>query len=92
MGSVSGTSTPNGYQSHQHGGKPGTTTYAVKEFRPRRSGENEKEYIKKVTAEFCVGSTLHHVNVIETLEIIVDKGHYYEVSASLLSAVIPIRF
>jgi len=55
------------------------TTFAVKEFRQRRSGENEKEYIKKVTAEFCIGSTLHHVNIIETLDIISDHGHYYEV-------------
>ena len=29
--------------------------YAVKEFRQRRVGENEKEYQKKVTAEFCIG-------------------------------------
>ncbi|CEH15821.1 pkinase-domain-containing protein [Ceraceosorus bombacis] len=55
------------------------TTFAVKEFRQRRPGENEKEYIKKVTAEFCIGSTLHHVNIIETLDIISDHGHYYEV-------------
>lgn len=55
------------------------TTFAVKEFRQRRPGENEKEYIKKVTAEFCIGSALHHVNIIETLDIISDHGHYYEV-------------
>lgn len=55
------------------------TTFAVKEFRQRRPGENEKEYIKKVTAEFCIGSTLHHVNIIQTLDIISDHGHYYEV-------------
>lgn len=30
------------------------TVFAVKEFRARRSGESEKEYVKKVTAEFCV--------------------------------------
>lgn len=53
--------------------------FAVKEFRMRRPGENEKEYIKKVTAEFCIGSTLHHINIIETLDIISDHGHYYEV-------------
>jgi hypothetical protein len=32
-----------------------STVYAVKEFRTRRAGENEKEYQKKVTAEFCIG-------------------------------------
>ncbi|KAL8277915.1 hypothetical protein RQP46_009734 [Phenoliferia psychrophenolica] len=55
------------------------TVFAVKEFRARRSGESEKEYVKKVTAEFCVGSALHHTNIIETLDIISDNGHYYEV-------------
>ncbi|KAH9951917.1 Pkinase-domain-containing protein [Amylocystis lapponica] len=57
----------------------GGTTYAVKEFRPKRQGESEKEYQKKVTAEFCVGSTLKHRNIIETVDIVTDHGHYYEV-------------
>jgi len=60
--------------------KQGGTTYAVKEFRPRRQGENEKEYQRKVTAEFCVGVTLRHINVIETVDIVNDHGHFYEVS------------
>ncbi|WFC98514.1 hypothetical protein MYAM1_001242 [Malassezia yamatoensis] len=53
--------------------------FAVKEFRERRQDEPEKEYIKKVTAEFCIGSTLHHVNIIKTLDIISNNGHYFEV-------------
>ncbi|THH02124.1 hypothetical protein EW145_g6794 [Phellinidium pouzarii] len=57
----------------------GGRIYAVKEFRPKRNGETEKEYQKKVTAEFCVGSTLHHPNIIETVDIVSDHGHYYEV-------------
>ncbi|KJA27528.1 hypothetical protein HYPSUDRAFT_94938, partial [Hypholoma sublateritium FD-334 SS-4] len=60
-------------------GKNGGAIYAVKEFRPKRSGESEKEYQKKVTAEFCVGSTLKHANIIETVDIVFDHGHYYEV-------------
>ncbi len=64
--------------------KNGGRIFAVKEFRPRRQGENEKEYQKKVTAEFCVGSTLKHTNIIETVDIVSDHGHYYEVSAHLL--------
>lgn len=62
--------------STKHGGH----IYAVKEFRPKRTGESEKEYQKKVTAEFCVGSTLKHPNIIETVDIVSDHGHYYEVS------------
>lgn len=55
------------------------TVFAVKEFRNKHSYESEKEYMKKVTAEFCVGSTLHHGNIIETLDIIQEKGKWYEV-------------
>lgn len=55
------------------------TVFAVKEFRARHTNETQREYAKKVTAEFCIGSTLHHVNVIETLDIIQDGGRYFEV-------------
>ena len=54
-------------------------TFAVKQFRDRHSYESEKEYAKKVTAEFCIGSTLHHGNIIETLDIVYERGHWYEV-------------
>ena len=55
------------------------TTFAVKQFRDRHSYESERDYSKKVTAEFCIGSTLHHGNIIETLDIIHERGHWYEV-------------
>lgn len=55
------------------------TVFAVKEFRPRHTYESEKEYVKKLTAEFCVGSALHHGNIIETLDIVQEKGKWYEV-------------
>ena len=54
-------------------------TFAVKQFRDRHTYETEREYNKKVTAEFCIGSTLHHGNIIETLDIVHEKGHWYEV-------------
>ncbi|KAL2864682.1 Pkinase-domain-containing protein [Aspergillus lucknowensis] len=54
-------------------------TFAVKQFRERHSWETMKEYSKKVTAEFCIGSTLHHGNIIETLDIIQEGNHWYEV-------------
>jgi len=54
-------------------------TFAVKQFRDRHAYETEREYNKKVTAEFCIGSTLHHGNIIETLDIVQEKGHWYEV-------------
>jgi Protein kinase domain len=54
-------------------------TFAVKQFRDRHTYETEREYAKKVTAEFCIGSTLHHGNIIETLDIVQEKGRWYEV-------------
>lgn len=35
--------------------------------------------MKKVTAEFCIGSTLHHSNIIETLDIIQEGMSFYEI-------------
>lgn len=55
------------------------TVFAVKEFRPRHGHENERQYVKKLTAEFCIGSTLHHGNIIETLDIVQEAGRWYEV-------------
>lgn len=54
-------------------------TFAVKQFRQRHAYESEREYNKKVTAEFCIGSTLHHGNIIETIDIIHEKGNWFEV-------------
>ncbi|SMR58793.1 unnamed protein product [Zymoseptoria tritici ST99CH_1E4] len=55
------------------------TVFAVKQFRDRHAYESEREYNKKVTAEFCIGSTLHHGNVIETIDIVHEKGRWFEV-------------
>ncbi|KAJ3211463.1 serine/threonine-protein kinase HAL4/sat4 [Entophlyctis luteolus] len=46
--------------------------FAVKEFNPRRKGEDQKAYIKKVTAEFCISSSLVHENVVRTVDLIQD--------------------
>ncbi|KAI8340265.1 kinase-like domain-containing protein [Chlamydoabsidia padenii] len=53
--------------------------FAVKEYEKRRSGESERSYVKKVTAEFCIGSTLHNENIIETLDIIQKGNLFYQV-------------
>lgn len=54
-------------------------TFAVKQFRDKHSWESEKDYSKKVTAEFCIGSTLHHGNIIETMDIIQENHRWFEV-------------
>lgn len=43
------------------------------------SNESEKEYIKKITAEFCIGSTLHHPNIIETFDMIQEGRHFFQI-------------
>ncbi|KAF6751342.1 other/HAL protein kinase [Ephemerocybe angulata] len=54
--------------------------YAIKEFRKRRKNESEKEYVKKLTAEFCISSTLHHPNIVETVDLVQDESmHWCEV-------------
>ena len=45
------------------------------EFRKRRKNETEKEYVKKLTSEFCISSTLHHPNVVETVDLVQDENH-----------------
>lgn len=54
-------------------------TFAVKEFRPRRSTESMKDYTRKCTAEYCIGSTLKHPNIIKTIDIIHENNRYFEV-------------
>ncbi|WWD21094.1 hypothetical protein CI109_105575 [Kwoniella shandongensis] len=51
--------------------------YAVKEFRKRRKNETEKDYVKKLTSEFCISSTLHHPNVVETVDLVQDEQHHW---------------
>ena len=54
-------------------------TFAVKEFRARRSTETLKDYTRKCTAEYCIGSTLKHPNIIKTIDIIHQNHKYFEV-------------
>ncbi|THV01257.1 Pkinase-domain-containing protein [Dendrothele bispora CBS 962.96] len=51
--------------------------YAIKEFRKRRKNESEKEYVKKLTAEFCISSTLHHTNIVETVDLVQDENQHW---------------
>jgi tRNA A-37 threonylcarbamoyl transferase component Bud32 len=51
--------------------------YAIKEFRKRRKDESEREYIKKLTAEFCISSAMHHPNIVETVDLVYDTDHQW---------------
>ncbi|ODV72128.1 serine/threonine protein kinase NPR1 [Cyberlindnera jadinii NRRL Y-1542] len=53
--------------------------FAVKEFRPRTQNETRREYAKKITGEYCIGSTLRHPNIIETVEIAYENDRILQV-------------
>ncbi|KAJ2546091.1 serine/threonine protein kinase, partial [Coemansia sp. RSA 1933] len=53
--------------------------FAVKEFRKKRADETPRSYMKKVTSEFCIGSSVHQENVIETLDLIFEGDRVYEI-------------
>ncbi|KAG7928097.1 hypothetical protein KL925_001397 [Ogataea polymorpha] len=62
-------------------GSDGSTEilYAVKEFR-RRPNESDKRYSKRLTSEFCISSSLKHLNIISTIDLLKDaKSDYCEV-------------
>lgn len=50
-----------------------TMRCAIKEFRKRRKDERQKEYVKKLVAEFCISSSLDHPNVVKTIDLIQDE-------------------
>ncbi|KAI1302810.1 serine/threonine protein kinase [Mortierella claussenii] len=53
--------------------------FAIKQFRKRKPNESERSYVKKLTSEYCLGSTFHHPNIIETLDIVQESDNYYEI-------------
>lgn len=53
--------------------------YAVKEFK-RKATEPQDKFNKRLTSEFCISSSLHHVNIVDTLDLFQDaNGDYCEV-------------
>lgn len=54
-------------------------TFAVKEFRAKRANESLKDYTRKCTAEYCIGSTLKHPNIIKTIDILHENNRYFEI-------------
>ncbi|KAG0001677.1 serine/threonine-protein kinase HAL4/sat4 [Entomortierella chlamydospora] len=63
--------------AHKLSNEESEKLFAVKEFRKRRKNESEKEYVKKLTSEFCISSTLHHENVVETVDLVQDEQHHW---------------
>ncbi|KAG0169681.1 hypothetical protein DFQ28_008037 [Apophysomyces sp. BC1034] len=55
------------------------TILAAKQFRKRMPNEDLKEYVKKLTAEFCIGSILQHPNIIQVYDIVQQDTTFYEI-------------
>ncbi|KAG0248337.1 serine/threonine-protein kinase HAL4/sat4 [Mortierella polycephala] len=53
------------------------SVFAVKEFRYHRHGESLQLYMRRLTSEFCIASSLRHINVIKTLDLLHLHGEYY---------------
>ncbi|KAI8075838.1 kinase-like domain-containing protein [Gilbertella persicaria] len=51
--------------------------YAIKQFRKKQKHESEKEYMKKLTSEFCISSTFSHPNVVQTIDLVLDDKKRY---------------
>ncbi|KAG0198275.1 serine/threonine-protein kinase HAL4/sat4 [Mortierella sp. GBA30] len=47
--------------------------YAVKEFKYNH-GESQRSYMRRLTSEFCIASSLKHINVIQTLDLLQLHG------------------
>ncbi|KAI1311576.1 serine/threonine-protein kinase HAL4/sat4 [Mortierella claussenii] len=50
--------------------------YAIKEFK-YAYGETQKQYMRRLTSEFCIASSLKHINVIQTMDLLQLHGDTY---------------
>ncbi|KAI7891988.1 kinase-like domain-containing protein [Mucor mucedo] len=51
--------------------------YAIKAFRKRKARETEASFMKKLISEFCISSTLDHINIVKTVDLVVDDKNRY---------------
>ena len=59
--------------------KEGETLFAVKEFL-KKNNESAERYKKRLTAEYCISSSLHHTNIVGTIDLLKDsKGDFLQV-------------
>ncbi|KAG0375571.1 serine/threonine-protein kinase HAL4/sat4 [Mortierella sp. AD032] len=50
--------------------------FAIKEFKYAH-GESQKMYMRRLTSEFCIASSLKHTNVIQTMDLLQLHGDTY---------------
>jgi hypothetical protein len=58
------------------GNQGGPEYVAIKQFRKKTSEESTKDYMKQITAEFCISSALNHFHIVETLDLVNDGGRW----------------
>lgn len=54
-------------------------TFAVKRYTPRQHHEDEREYTRKIAAEFGIGARLRHTNIIKTLDLFNENHSWLQV-------------
>ncbi|KAF9130239.1 hypothetical protein BG015_004037 [Linnemannia schmuckeri] len=50
--------------------------FAIKEFKYREA-ESQKSYMRRLTSEFCIASSIKHINVIQTMDLLQLHGNSY---------------
>ncbi|KAG9072080.1 hypothetical protein KI688_006303 [Linnemannia hyalina] len=50
--------------------------FAIKEFK-HRDDESQKSYMRRLTSEFCIASSIKHINVIQTMDLLQLHGASY---------------
>ncbi|KAF9912316.1 serine/threonine-protein kinase HAL4/sat4 [Linnemannia zychae] len=50
--------------------------FAIKEFK-HRENESQKSYMRRLTSEFCIASSIKHINVIQTMDLLQLHGDSY---------------
>ncbi|KAI7905831.1 kinase-like domain-containing protein [Cokeromyces recurvatus] len=54
-----------------------TSFYAVKQYHKKSTRESKKEYMKRLTSEFCISSTFTHPNIVQTFDLVLDSKDRY---------------
>ncbi|KKA26351.1 hypothetical protein TD95_003843 [Thielaviopsis punctulata] len=52
---------------------------AVKEFRAKSKSDTQEQYEKKVKSEYTIAKSLHHPNIVETLDLCTHKSRWNHV-------------
>lgn len=67
------------FRPHSADHPTGGQLFAVKKF-SHRPKDSVKKHLKRVGAEFCISSSLHHPNIIETLDLVQDAdGNFCQI-------------